>query len=297
MRPLRWLRPATELLGSLWKNTFEHELTRHAAALAFFTLVSLAPASFLVLGIAGIFVEQATARSEIVEQVTTQLGPEAAEVVEGVLRSIAEGERDPLSDAVGLLALLFGTTAVFAQLQDALNTIFGVDRPRGRLLPALVRKRLLSFLMVLAVGFLFVASQTATAVLSFLHGTLGPLPELPSSFGLAVSTTDVVSFVVLTVFFGLVYWILPDAELDLRDAVAGALVTSALFSVGRWIIELYLSRSDRASTYGAAGSLVIFLLWIYFSSLIFLFGAEMTREYAVRTGGLAKKQDPSDSRA
>lgn len=279
------IRTAGRFVRSVAEGLFDHGLSRHAAALAFYALVSLTPLSVFLLALAGVFYEEQTARLEIVEQIEIQLGAEAAGIVDGVLQSVVGTERDLLSGVVGVVAALFGMTAVFVQLQDALNEVFEVP-PDERPIADLLRRRLLSFLMVVAMGLLLIASLAAGTALSLLRGTLGPLSHVAEPLGLAISANEVISFLLLTLLFALVYWILPDADLDFRDALVGGVVTSLIFTGGRVVVALYLSSSDRTSAYGASGSLVLFLLWIYFSSLIFLLGAEITRVYAGHRGRL-----------
>jgi membrane protein len=211
------------------------------------------------------------------------VGPQAAEVAKSVLESAARPSVAGIAGFLGLCTLIWGASNLFVELQDSLNTIWGVElKPRNRHIPAVVRERFLSFGMNLVIGFLFLVSLLLSAIIAALADYLGEL--LPGVAFVWQIFNFIFSFVVTVVLFALIYKVLPDARFAWRDVWMGAAVTALLFMVGKWVLGLYLSFQTLASAYGAAGSLIVLLLWIYYSAQIFFFGAEFTQVYARRAG-------------
>jgi membrane protein len=202
------------------------------------------------------------------------MGPEAARLVQEVIRSAAQPKTGRFAAVLGVFTLLFGATGVFVQLQEALNRVWDVAPRPGAVFTTLLRKRLLSFSLVLGIGFLLMVSLVLSAALTALSR---PLEKIAAPSGVLEVTNFVASFVAVTLLFGLIYRLLPDVHLSWRDVGTGALLTALLLVAGKTLIGFYLGRTGTASAYGAAGSLVVVLLWIYFSSLVFFFGAELTR--------------------
>ncbi len=270
----------------LWSATkevvhefFADDATTLAASLAFYTGLSMAPILILLLWIASWFGD--SAQLHLVSQVDRLMGATAAEALHLVLEN-ADNRPDVANAAgwFGLGVLLFSASSVFAQLQHALNLTWGVRARPGLGLMSLVRKRLLSMGMVLTIGFLLLVSLALSALLSLLDvaspGDLGVGPEL-----LRVANV-VVPLVVITGLFGLIFKVLPDVAIGWKEVWVGAFLTAVLFTAGKFAIGLYLGRSDVGSAYGAAGSLVVTLVWVYYASLIVLIGAEVTQVYARR---------------
>ena len=257
-------------------------LPEMGAALAYYTVFSIAPLLVIAMGAAGlVFGERGGA--EILDAVSGVVGPTGAQAIRGMLEGAAANPRGGVVAAsVGVIALVVGGSGVFGQLQQSLNRIWKVElRPDADWTLA-VRRRLLSFGMVGAIAFILLVSLVASAALSaagkYFAGTL-PGGEAPWQ-----ALNALVSFLVVSGLFGLVFKVLPDARLPWRDALRGGFWTSLLFTAGKVGIGLYLGRSGFASAYGAAGSLVALLVWVYWSSQIVLFGAELTRAYAKREG-------------
>lgn len=262
----------------------EHRSPRQAAAIAFYTMVSLAPMLVLFVAIAGAWFDEETVQRRLAGEFHQFVGPSAEELVTMVLESASQpGGSGTVATVLGIVALVFGASAAFAQLQEALNTVWEVEPKEGAVVWSLLRKRILSFGMVLMIGFTLLVSLVVSAGLS----AFGEVIELRYDLDrvLVQGGNFVISFVVVSVIFGLIYLVLPDVDLRWRDVLLGALVTAALFTLGKWLIGLYLGRTGRASAYGAAGSLVVFLLWVYYSSLILLFGAEYTSVWSRRRRG------------
>jgi membrane protein len=258
--------------------------TWYAAALAFYVIFSLSPLMVIAIAVAGaVFGEQA-ARGEIVEQITSLVGFEGAAVIENAIDNAHSETRNTLiASFVGAVMLLWGASKVFAQLQAALNLIWDLEKNPEAGLWNFIRKRFLSFGMVLGVGFLLMVSLLINAFLSGLTNFMGNFT--PGLHLLWNILNNVLSLGVLTLLFAMIYKFLPDAKLTWKNVWVGALMTALLFTVGKFAIGLYLGRSSIGSVYGAAGSLVVLLIWVYFSALIFFFGAEFIRVYTRRTCG------------
>lgn len=282
----------------MWKQTAQHwwSITReavklwldsnafsHAGALAFYTLFSLAPVVIIAVSVIGIVMGEQAAQGHIVAQLQDVMGREAARAVEqAVARSRIE-ESGLLPTLLGVAALLAGATTVFGQMQSSLNAIWGVAaRPNRNNLFALAKNRLLSLTIVLAIGFVLLVSLLLGVVLrAVLEFTDRFVPAIAA---LLSGGEVLVSLLTASLLFGAVFKVLPDVVLHWRDVVVGALVTAVLFSVGRWGIAAYLAHTATASTYGAAGSVVLILLWVYYSSLILLFGAAFTKAHLLARG-------------
>ncbi|MGI8932810.1 MAG: YihY/virulence factor BrkB family protein [Phormidesmis sp.] len=273
-------------LWSLLRQTFAEwqrdKVSRLAAALAYYTTFSLAPVLVIVIAIASFLFEQSTVQSRIIEQLQGLLGENGAALVQEMLTNAQTQEGGLWATAISLALLIIGASGLFIQLQDALNTVWNVvPRPDGGIW-ALVRNRLLSFGMVLAIGFLLMVSLLLSAALAGISGILGD-GLIGWDVGWQILNT-IVSFGVITLLFALIYRILPDVTIAWGDVWVGAAMTAVLFTIGKALIGFYLGNSGVASAYGAAGSFVVLLLWIYYSAQILLFGAEFTQVYANRFG-------------
>jgi membrane protein len=258
-------------------------VSRLAAALSYYTVFSLAPLLVIAVAVAGLIFGEQAARGEIVEQIRGLIGRPGAELVETAIANAGRpGSGGVLATVVGLVTLAIGATGTFNQIQGGLNTVWEVaPKPRG-VVRSLVRTRLLSFAMILALGFLLLVSLVLSAALEAMGDYLGrvvPAPAVdPQVLNLAVSV------VFITLLLALIYKILPDADIPWRGLWLGAAVTAALFTAGKHLIGLYLANSAVGSAYGAAGTLVILLIWVYFSAQVFYFGAEITQVYTRMAG-------------
>lgn len=249
------------------------------AALAYYTLFSLAPLLLIVIAVAGLIFGQDAARGEIATQLSALMGAAGAKAVQDLLSSVAKPVEGSVATAVGLLMVLVGSTTVFAELQDAFDRIWRVPaRESGNGWLTLVRARLLSFGMILAIGFLLIVSLVMSAVLNAMGAWLQPL--FGGWYALAAVVSAVGSFVLLTAMFALIYKVMPRARVDWNDVWTGAVFTATLFTFGKFLIGLYIGRSGAITGFGAAGSLVVVLLWVYYSAQIFLIGAEFTWVFA-----------------
>lgn len=280
-----------------------HNAPRLGAAVAFYTVLSLAPLLIVAVSVAGVFFSQMDVQERIIEQVQLLVGQDNVEVA-SLLRLLFKNAFDAYSasDAIlpsliGLGALLFGASVVFNELRAAMNTIWEVKGPDAfrEGIVHVIKNRLVALAMVAGIGFLLlvslVLSTGVTAFSSFLSEQLAIAAPLVNAFDVAVSIT------LVSLLFSLLYKYLPAAKVSWWDTWLGAIVTAVLFSAGKWLISMYLSRSVVASAYGAAGSLVIFLLWVYFSAQIFFFGAAFCRIYAERYGSRSFKNMDVKARA
>lgn len=249
------------------------------AALAFYTALSIAPLLLLVIVLAGTLFGREAARGEIAHQLNDLIGPEGADAVQAMLAKTQTPAGGLVSTIVGVATLLLAATGVFAQLQDALDTVWNVKpdaRPSG--LWGLVRDRLLSFSMVCGMAFLLLVSLVFGAIVNGLSGVFERWLPYSSLWISAANIT--VGFLVTALMFGMIFKVLPHARPSWGDVWVGALLTAGLFTVGKYLIGLYLGNAAVGSAYGAAGSFVVLLFWIYYSSLILLFGAEFTQVHA-----------------
>ena len=276
------------ILWSLLKQSFAEwkrdKVSRLAAALAYYTAFALAPVLVIVIAVASFLFEQSTVQDRIIEQLQGLLGENGAEMVQEMLVSAQSQDSNSfLATVVGVVLLIVGASGLFIQLQDALNTVWNVQARADQGIWGLIRDRLLSFGMVLVIGFLLMVSLALSAALTAVSGLIGSgaLPGLDIFWQIANAA---VSFGVITLLFALIYKILPDAKIGWSDVWVGAAITAFLFTIGKGAIGLYLGNSSAASAYGAAGSFVVLLLWIYYSAQILLFGAEFTQVYANRFG-------------
>jgi membrane protein len=255
----------------------------NAGSLAFFTLFSIAPVMIVIVSVIGVFYGQEAAEGQIALQLQETLGTEAAETVQTAIAGSSLKQGGLLATATGILAMLLGATTVFGQMQNSLNSIWTVaPKPSRNSILLLLRKRLTSLTIVLAVGFVMLVSLSMSVGLRILlHNVKGWLPWYDVAFS-AMDT--LLSIFVASLLFATIFKVLPDVKLSWRDVALGSVITALLFTVGRVLIALYLSNTATASTYGAAGSLVLLLLWVNYSSLILLFGAAFTKAHLLARG-------------
>jgi len=260
----------------------EDKASALAAALAYYALFSLAPLVLIAVAVAGLVFGRQAAEGQLYTQLAGLVGDASARAVQGLVASMHQQEGGGIiATVVGIATLLFGASGVFAQLQDSMNTIWKAKPPTTNGLLEFLRVRMLSFSMVLGIGFLLLVSLVLSAILAAVGDYLGAF--LPGGAALGHVLNATVSLVVVTVLFAMIYKLLPDTRVAWRDVWLGALVTSLLFTIGKFAIGFYLGKASVASSYGAAGSIVILLVWVYYSSMLY-FGAEFTHVYSMRHG-------------
>lgn len=277
-------RRVQAMLAGTLNEWFKQRSGSKGAALAFYTLFSMAPMLILVIAIAGaVFGEQA-ARGEIFGQLSGLIGSTGADAIQLLLAAAHKNQSGPVAALIAVVVLLVGATTVFSELKDSLDEIWYVERTRQSGIMSLIRTRLLSFGLILVLAFLLLTSLVVSAALALLAKYLG---------GTWISVTTIFSplsqlfaFAVIASLFASIYKMLPQTKLPWRDVWIGSIGTAALFVLGKYLIGIYLGNSGVASSYGAAGSVIALLLWIYYSAQIFFFGAQFTRQYALFFGSL-----------
>ncbi len=287
---LRHAWPLTKQTVTAWIDDYAPSM---GAALSYYTVFSLAPLILIVIAIAGLVFGADAARGALFGELSSMMGPEAAKAIEGMLAGASKPSDGAIASTVGVVALLIGATTVFGELQNALDRIWQVpdkDKPGG--IMGLLRTRFLSFGLILGLAFLLMVSLVAGTAVTALGKWWGPM------FGARAALAQVVTFVVglavTTVGFGMIYKLMPRVQVRWADVWVGATVTALLFTLGRFLISFYIGTTDVASGYGAAGSLVVVFVWVYYSAQIFLLGAEFTWVYATTLGSrkdLAKRPD------
>ena len=275
-------RVLVKLLIESFKEWQADNASRLAAALAYYTVFSLSPLLIMAIAIAGALFGEDAAKGEIVGQIEGLVGAEGATVIETAIRNANQPDISSVASLISVGVLLFGASGVFAQLQEALNTVWNVKAKPDQGVMNFVRKRVLSFSAVLGIGFLLLVSLILSAVLSALSKYMGHL--IPGADFLWQIVNQVVSFGIITSLFALMYKFLPDVKIKWDDVWIGASITAFLFSIGKFALGLYLGRGSFGSTYGAAGSLIVILAWVYYSAQILFFGAEFTQVYSRKYG-------------
>jgi membrane protein len=270
--------------GPLFVQSFndwmEDRALRFSAALAYYSIFSMAPLLIIAISVAGLVFGQEAARGQIYQQIKWLIGAKGAAEIQQIIQASSNTPKSILATIVGVVTLLIGASGVFGQLKDALNSIWGVMLKPGGLMSS-VKEYLLSFSMVLAVGFLLMISLLLSAALQAINNFMAGYLPIPS---FVTPLAEIVSFGILVVLFALIFKVLPDVEIGWEDVWIGATVTALLFTIGKSLISLYLGTSSVASSFGAAGALILILVWVYYSTTVFLLGAEFTKVYASRYG-------------
>lgn len=273
-----------------------HQPFQMAAALSYYMLLSLAPLLLVMVGIAGLAFGHDASTGQLVHKLQSVIGRQNAKTIQSVLAHASKPGSGIASTAIGVVMLLIGASSVFVQLQTCLNRIWNVTAASRRgMVSRFLRGRLVSLAMVLSLGFLLLISLLISAVISGLHNYLANL--FPGAVLLLSLVNEGVSLGLITAIIALIFYFLPDAAVAWRDVWAGAFLTSLLFTLGKYLIGLYLGYASVSSVYGAAGSLVVLMIWVYYASLIFFLGAEITRRYACNRSASRQKKTGLGSRS
>ena len=271
-------------LGKVWlllrmtgEGFLADDAWSRAASIAYFTLFSVAPTLLVVIAVAGLAFGQEAAQGAIVSQLSGLMGRETAEALQGMIRSASDRMTGTWATVIGVVAILLATTGVFGEVQSSLNTVWKA-KPRSSTVSRLVRARIASLGLVIAFGFVLMVSLAVsaalTALMTFLHGIF---PILEASL---VVVDFLLSIVLISALFAAMYKVLPDTPIAWHDVIVGAICATLLFTGGKYLIALYIGQSDISSSFGAAGALIVLLLWIFYSAQIFLLGAEFTQAWA-----------------
>jgi membrane protein len=281
---MNW-KTAVNILKGTASEFSKDNVLRLSAALAYYAMFSIGPLLAIVVGLAGLAFGKGGVQQQIHQTLQGMVGENAAKTVDSMMAARQHGT-SLLTTIIGGVALLFGAAGVFGQLQDSLNTIWGVKAKPGAGVWAFIRNRFLSLSMVLGIGFLLLISLALSTGLAAFTGTLNRM--IPMGDVIAHAVDFVVSFGVVTLLFAMIFKFLPDVKIPWSKVWAGAIVTALLFVLGKYLLGLYLGKQSTASAYGAAGSVIVILLWIYYASVILLSGAEFTQIYARHTGANVK---------
>jgi len=286
-----FLGDAVGLLKQTFQEWLEDKAPQLGAALAYYTVFSLAPLILVLLAIVGVIFrdDPAGAWNRITQQMSYFLDQSAVQVVQNIAQNASQPGKSTLATVIGVAFALFGASGVFGQLQDALNTIWGVKAKPSRGIWGFLRNRFLSFAMVAGICFLLLVSLVVEALLKgFSHYVQS---VLPGGIGIAFTVYLVFDFAVVVLLFAIIFKFLPDVKIQWQDVWIGAVITAILFGIGKWLLGFYLGSGAAGSAYGAASSLITLLLWVYYSSQILLFGAEFTQVYAARAGRAFKPSE------
>lgn len=283
-------------LWKVLKNSFagvgEDRITKLSASLAYYTVFSLGPLLIVVVFLASVVFKREAVEGTIYSQIEGFVGHDAALQLQTIIKNAAVSDSSTFAAIIGVVTLLIGATTVFADMQDSINHIWNIKpKPKAGIVKMLL-DRLLSFGVIVSLGFLLLVSLGVSAIIDALNTQLDRIiPDLTVT--LVYIGNIVLSFAIITALFVIIFKVLPDAKIKWRDVFSGAVVTALLFMLGKFGISFYIRQSNVGSTYGTAGSLVIILLWIYYSSIILYFGAEFTKAYAVEFGGKIRPNDYS----
>jgi membrane protein len=273
-----------EVLKNSSKGFSEHKIMKLSAALAYYTVFSIGPLLIVIVFLCSFFFGREAIEGTIYGQIESFVGHDAAIQLQEIIKNAAIEGKDKLAAIIGIATLVIGATTMFGEMQDSINTIWGLKiKPKKSAWLILIKNRLLSFGVIGSLGFLLLVSLAVSGIIEAISS------RLKNHFpGLAVVVLYiinlVISFGVISVLFAVIFRVLPDAKIKWKDVMAGAIATAVLFMIGKFAISFYISKSSVGSTYGAAGSLVVLLVWIYYSSVILYFGAEFTKAYAIKYG-------------
>jgi membrane protein len=283
------MRKLFDLLKKTYKEWSEDKASRLAAALAYYTVFSIPPLLVIAIGVASYFVDRQFIEDQLIAQSGSLMGSQGQEAINTILESAEEPGRGELVPAIISIALLlFGASGVFTQLQGTLNTIWDVEADPKRGIIGMIKERFLSFTMVLAVGFVLLVSLMISTLLAAFGKFVGGLVSDAEILLLIINF--IISFGIFTLLFALIYKIVPDVDVAWRDVWIGAALTALLFKIGEYALGFYFERSDPTSAFGAAGSIILLLLWVYYSAQILFFGAEFTQVYTTEYGSGMKPE-------
>jgi membrane protein len=258
----------------------EYKVPKLSASLAYYTVFSMGPLLIVIISLCGIFLGREAVEGTIYDQMNSFVGPDAAKQVQDIIKNASLGDKDTVAMIIGIVTLLIGATTVFAEIQDSINTIWGLKpKPKAGLMK-LLSSRFLSFGVIVSLGFLLLVSLAATTVVESLGKRLQDrFPDITVVVFYIINLLLTLS--VVTLLFAVIFKVLPDAKIGWKDVWPGSIFTAILFVIGKFLISLYIAKSNVGGTYGTAGSLVILILWIYYSSIILYFGAVFTKQFAL----------------
>ena len=270
--------------GEVFREFSNDNATKLSASLSYYTIFSLAPMLLIVISVASIFLGKEAIEGELFGQINNLIGNEAAKQVQELIKNAEQSKKSGVAAIIGFVTLLIGATGVFAEIQDSINFIWSLKaKPKNSWVKYLIN-RFLSFSLILALGFLLLISLTINALLSLFDKQLQMYFESSFTIFVFMLVNTLVIWAIITLLFGVIIKVLPDGKISWKDTLVGAGITSLLFMIGKFLIGVYLGQSTVSTAFGAAGSIVLILLWVYYSSIILYFGAEFTKVYTLRYG-------------
>ena len=272
-----------EVLKDSFTGFSNDNVTKLGGSLAYFTVFSVGPLLVVIISLCGIFLGREAIEGQIYSQLDNFMGKDTAKQLQEIIQKAAISGKSTIAATIGIATLLVGATSIFAEIQDSINSIWGIKAKPKKGWLKIIQNRFLSFSVIVSLGFLLLVSLAVTTVLDGFNQRLqAAFPEV--TVVLFYILNQLVTFAVITTLFGVIFKVLPDAKIQWKDVLAGSMITALLFMLGKFGISFYISKTQVGSTYGAAGSLVVLLVWIYYSSLILYFGAEFTKAYAMKFG-------------
>jgi membrane protein len=268
----------------------DDKVLKYSASLSYYTVFSIAPILILIISIFGIFLGRDAIQGQIFDQINGLVGNEAAAQIQDMIGKTHRTGNNFIASLISIIILVIGATGIFAEIQDSINSIWGLKSKPKRGLIKMLLTRLISFSLIISLGFVLMVSLVLSALIAAVSERLAQV--FPGSGDYFVTIVDqLLSFIIITGLFAVIFKVLPDAKIKWRDVSKGAIVTGLLFILGRYLIGLYVAKSDVASIYGAAGSIIIIMVWVYYTAVILYFGAEFTKVYAVKYGSKIKPND------
>ncbi len=272
-----------EIFKCAFTGFSDNKVMKLSGSLAYYTVFSMAPLLIVIISLCGLFLGREAVEGKIYGQLAGFVGSDTATQLQDMIKNASLAGKSKMAAIIGVITLLVGATSIFAEIQDSINSIWGLKPKPKRGWIKLLQNRVLSFSVIISLGFLLLVSLGVSSIIDGFSNRL--TAHFP---GVAIIVFYVINilitFSVTSLIFGVIFKVLPDGNIKWKDVLAGAMATAFLFMLGKFAISFYISKSNVGSTYGAAGSLVILLLWIYYSSLILYFGAELTKAYAVKYG-------------
>jgi membrane protein len=273
-----------------FKSFAEDKIPKYSASLAYITVFSLGPLLIVIIFLCSIFFGEEATQGRIYSQMQQFVGEDAALQLQTIIQNASLSGKNTFAAVIGIITLLFGATAVFAEIQDSINTIWGLKAKPNKGLWKIIRNRFLSFSVVVSLGFLLLVSLAVSTIIEGLNERLrASFPDIAVVIFYILDL--VISFVVITALFAVIFKILPDAKTKWKDIMPGALASGILFMIGKFAISFYIGKTQVGSTYGAAGSLVVLLVWVYYSSMILYLGAEFAKAWSVSKGSSFQPND------
>lgn len=272
-----YLKSISRIIIQSFRDFFSDDVLKYSASLSYYTVFSITPMLVIIIGLAAIFFEEKVVSGEVSYQLSALMGTNAAELVQQSIQNIKLKGQGELTTIISIGTLLIGATGVFSELQDTLNKIWSIKVTAKRGIVKYLLNRLLSFSMVITLGFLLIVSLLINTVISIISRSFFPFLTEWKLLSLVINNT--VIFGIVTLLFGFIFKFLPDVKLKWKDVMSGAVFTTILFFIGKYLIGTYLANSNSSTVFGGAGALAIVLLWVYYSSAILFFGAEFTKNY------------------